>query len=124
MDSSIPKESIYVSRQPLSTEETLGLMSRMQTVISMRLHGLIFAAGQGIPLVGVVYDPKVKAFLKYINQPLYENLDEITSESLCKNLDHALALRNDRAALKNAVSHLRMVEQNNTETLLKLLKTI
>ncbi len=45
LDSSIPKESIYVSRQPLSTEETLGLMSRMQTVISMRLHGLIFAAG-------------------------------------------------------------------------------
>ncbi len=122
LDASIPKESIYVSRQPLSTEETLGLMSRMQAVISMRLHGLIFAAGQGIPLVGVVYDPKVNAFLDYINQPLYEDLNEITSESLRKNLDCALALRDDRAALEKAVSRLRKIEQNNTDTLLKLLQ--
>lgn len=34
----------------------------------MRLHALIFAAGQGIPLAGVVYDPKVSAFLRYIGQ--------------------------------------------------------
>ena len=63
-----------ILRQPLSTELTLGLMSRMRAVISMRLHGLIFAAGQGVPLVGVVYDPKVSAFLSYMGQELYEDL--------------------------------------------------
>ena len=46
----------------------IGALSRMQAVVSMRLHALIFAAGQGIPLAGVVYDPKVSAFLRYIGQ--------------------------------------------------------
>ena len=44
----------------------IGALSRMQAVVSMRLHALIFAAGQGIPLAGVVYDPKVSSFLRYI----------------------------------------------------------
>ena len=108
-------------RQPLSTELTLGLMSRMQSVLSMRLHGLIFAAGQGIPLVGVVYDPKVSAFLSYMGQELYEDLQEVSAESLQSKLEQALALRADRAALESAVSRLRAIEQNNAATAQKLL---
>ena len=111
-----------VIRQPLSTELTLGLMSRMQAVVSMRLHGLIFAAGQGIPLVGVVYDPKVSAFLSYMGQNLYEDLKDVTVESLNAKLDRALALRDDRAALEAAVTHLRTIEQNNSATVRKLLQ--
>ena len=49
-------------------ESVTAILSRMKAVVSMRLHGLIFAAGQGVPLVGVVYDPKVRAFLRYIGQ--------------------------------------------------------
>ena len=113
--------STCVIRQPLSTELTLGLMSRMQSVLSMRLHGLIFAAGQGIPLVGVVYDPKVSAFLSYMGQELYEDLQEVSAESLQGKLEQALALRADRAALESAVSRLRAIEQNNAATAQKLL---
>lgn len=111
-----------VIRQPLSTELTLGLMSRMQAVVSMRLHGLIFAAGQGIPLVGVVYDPKVSAFLSYMGQNLYEDLKDVSVDSLNTKLDQALALRDDRAALEAAVAHLRTIEQNNSATVRKLLQ--
>lgn len=112
-----------IVRTPLSTELTLGLMSRMQAVLSMRLHGLIFAAGQGVPLVGVVYDPKVRAFLDYMNQHLYEDLSRITPETLQAQLDQALALGQDRAALTAAVAQLRAVEGNNSAALVKLLHT-
>ena len=112
-----------VIRQSLSTELTLGVMSRMQAVVSMRLHGLIFAAGQGVPLVGVVYDPKVSAFLSYIGQDLFEELSAVTPERLCARLDQALALRGDRAALEQAVARLRSAEQNNADTLRRLLQT-
>ena len=78
----------------------------------MRLHGLIFAAGQGIPLVGVVYDPKVSAFLSYMGQDLYEDLADVSADSLSAKLEQALAQRNDRAVLEAAVAHLRAIEQN------------
>ena len=116
------EETPCILRQPLSTELTLGLMSRMQAVISMRLHGLSFAAGQGVPLVGVVYDPKVSAFLSYMGQELYEDLSRLSTESLCAKLDQALALGADPTALKEGVERLRHIEQHNSDTMRKLLQ--
>jgi polysaccharide pyruvyl transferase CsaB len=43
--------------------EMLALISRLEMMISMRLHALIFAATQGIPFAGISYDPKVESFL-------------------------------------------------------------
>ena len=59
----------------------------MQAVVSMRLHALIFAAGQGIPLAGVVYDPKVSAFLRYIGQENFLDLDALTADALKAMID-------------------------------------
>ena len=110
-----------VLRTPLETELMLGLFSRMQAIVSMRLHGLIFAAGQGVPLVGVVYDPKVSSFLSYMGQDLYEDLSDVTEDSLRQKLDRALALRQDRTALEQAVSRLRQLEEHNSAAMRKLL---
>ncbi len=38
-------------------------------VISMRLHGLIFAAQHGVPAIGIGYDPKCERFLREIGRP-------------------------------------------------------
>ena len=57
----------------------------------MRLHALIFAAGQGIPLAGVVYDPKVSAFLRYIGQEQFVDLQDLTEESLRSMIDACAA---------------------------------
>lgn len=110
-----------VLRQPLSSELMLGLTSRMHAVISMRLHGLIFAAGQGVPLVGITYDPKVSGFLSYMGQELYEDLDGLTAQRLREMLDQAMALRASREELHAAVARLRRLEQNNSDVLRRLL---
>ena len=49
------------------TSTLIGILARMEAVVSMRLHGLIFAAGQGV-LVGIAYDTKVGSFLSYMEQ--------------------------------------------------------
>lgn len=113
---------VCVLRESLSSELMLGLTSRMQAVISMRLHGLVFAVGQGVPPVGIIYDPKVRGFLAYMGQKLFQDLDQLTYESLRSMLDQALALRADRDSLCAAVDALRRLEQNNSNTLRRLLE--
>ena len=99
----------------------IGALSRMEIVVSMRLHALIFAAGQGIPLAGVVYDPKVSAFLRYIGQEQFVDLDALTEESLRQMIDHCAAQSSHPEAQAEAVKRLREMEQRNVMTARRLL---
>jgi polysaccharide pyruvyl transferase WcaK-like protein len=111
----------HLITESFTPAETIGFLSRMQAVVSMRLHGLIFAAGQGVPLVGVVYDPKVRAFLEYIGQDLYVDLADSTAEGLQALISRALARRADTAFLAEGVKKLRAVEAANSEAAASLL---
>ena len=99
----------------------IGALSRMEVVVSMRLHALIFAAGQGIPLVGVVYDPKVSSFLKYIDQELFVDLDALTEETLGHLIDQAVQKSRDPDGQSAAVARLRSLEQQNVAVARRLL---
>ena len=100
----------------------IGALSRMQAVVSMRLHALIFAAGQGIPLVGLVYDPKVSAFLRYIGQEQFTDLSALTEEGLCRMIDRAVEQSRDTAAQALAVQRLQEMEHRNVEAARSLLE--
>lgn len=89
----------------------LALVVRMQAVVSMRLHALVFAAGQGIPLAGVVYDPKISGFLEYMGQKNYAGLDALTGPRLTAMLDAAL---NGDSASPETVARLRRLAEENT----------
>lgn len=99
----------------------IGSLSRMKIVVSMRLHALIFAAGQGIPLIGVVYDPKVSAFLRYIGQKLFDSLESMTEPALCALIDQAMAQTAHPEAQESAVCRLQEMEQRNVEVARRLL---
>ena len=99
----------------------IGSLSRMEIVVSMRLHALIFAAGQGIPLAGVVYDPKVSAFLRYIGQDNFTDLETLTEETLRRLIDRAAARAGDKQAQAEAVRKLRELERGNVEIAKRLL---
>lgn len=90
----------HVIAAPKDGDLIVGLMKRMQVVISMRLHALIFAAGQGIPLVGVVYDPKVSGFLDYLGYDNYVNLDNATADVLLDLSQKAMEIGRDAERAK------------------------
>ena len=106
----------YLITKPEEPAAIIGVLSRMRLVVSMRLHALIFAAGQGVPLVGIVYDPKVSAFLKYIGQDLYLDLAELEDSALCALIDQAAARERDAGQ----VQHLLEMERINLETAQRL----
>lgn len=105
---------------PMSSALVIGLMSRMQVVVSMRLHGLIFAAGQGVPLIGVSYDPKVTAFLRCVDAGCVP-LEGLEEGELCRLIDGAAARSGDAAALEENVRKLRAIEHRSMETAARLL---
>ena len=103
----------YLLNDTGSSAHVIGLFARMQVVVSMRLHALVFAAGQGVPLVGVVYDPKISSFLDYIGQDLYTDLNTLTLEGLTAHIDAAVSRIGDNAFLSQGVERLRSVEHRN-----------
>ena len=99
----------------------IGALSRMEAVVSMRLHALIFAAGQGIPLAGVVYDPKVSAFLRYTGQENFTDLRDLTEENLREMIDRAVAQGGHPEAQAEAVERLQALEGGNVAVARRLL---
>ena len=73
-------------------------------------------------MVGVVYDPKVSAFLASVDQDLYVHLDQLTAGSLCALLDAAAARGQDRAILEAKTVRLVELEQVNRSLAAQLLK--
>lgn len=57
--------SCCIADMNLSYADVIGLISKTDIMIGMRLHTLIFSVAAGVPTVGIVYDPKIDGFLKY-----------------------------------------------------------
>ena len=77
------------TRQPM--EVTIGILARMKTVVGIRLHSLMFSAGQGVPVVGLSYDIKVDGFLKYIGSRTCLQLRTVQADELCRLIDECVS---------------------------------
>ncbi|RJQ08304.1 MAG: polysaccharide pyruvyl transferase CsaB [Bacillota bacterium] len=72
----------YLLQGSYSAADTVGLLSRLRWILSMRLHPLIFAAVGGVPAVGLVYDPKVHEFLAEAEQVSVGPVERTTLEDI------------------------------------------
>lgn len=102
-------------------EQSIALFSQMDVVMSMRLHALVFSAAHGIPLVGIVYDPKVSSFLEFVGQDLHTPLEELTSDRLRSQLDQAVTRISDRKLLEEKAQRLLTLERGNLQHAKELL---
>lgn len=98
----------YVIKNRYSVAQTIGIISRMEMVVGMRLHALIFAASLGIPIVGMVYDPKIEGFLQYVNQASAGNVRELDFEKLKTVTEKVWNNRHEiRKHLKSEIKQLK-----------------
>jgi len=114
------KSPYIIAPDVLPPHLTIGILSRMEAVISMRLHGLIFSAGQGVPLVGVSYDPKVNSFLRYIGSSSCIDLRGLTGERLINEAEKALSQSAEERSRR--IEKLRRMESINLTEALDLLE--
>jgi len=75
----------------LAPGNILQLMGKLDLLIGMRLHALIFAALCGVPFIALPYDPKVDAFLKNIGEKPAFALADLTSQKLLAELKKVLS---------------------------------
>jgi polysaccharide pyruvyl transferase CsaB len=105
-------EGCFILRNEYPVENILSIIKKMDLIISMRLHTLIYAASQVTPMIGIVYDPKVEGFLKEIEYDYYVDLKDIKSENL---IDYIEGIYANKQAIVNKLSEKR-------EDLMKLSK--
>jgi polysaccharide pyruvyl transferase CsaB len=97
-----------VVRVPLGPREMLALIGTLDLVVGMRLHALLFAASQGVPIVPLPYDPKVAALAGDLGEPPVPEISRATPEDLARSIETAAAERPARRArLLAAVARLR-----------------
>lgn len=99
------KEKARVVPKFMGPQGVLWLCGKMDLIFGMRLHALIFGAMMEIPLVGLVYDPKVEYFLERVNQPSAGKPGDLDLVALCDLLEGAL---NNRPQSKKQLQQKKM----------------
>jgi len=104
---SMMKEPAALIRGDYRPEEMQGLLGAVDLVMGMRLHSLIFAATQSVPMIGIVYDPKVKVFSDSIGAVSHP-LEKISVEELCRSAEKVYNSREEvKAHLRKDIGDLK-----------------
>ena len=88
----------------------------------MRLHSLIYAASVCVPIVGIVYDPKVKSFLDYVGQTHFIDAEKISGENFIGIISDCLKNKDARREeFKKRIDVLCKKAKYNADIAMKLL---
>ena len=103
--------------------ELMGVISRSRLCVAMRLHTLIFAARVAVPLLGLVYDPKVSSYLQELEMPSAGDVTSFSSQEAIRRADGLMAEYDRRKArLQECSRALTRKARENERLLLELLE--
>lgn len=119
--SQMKNKSYSLSKKHL-VSEILGIIGKTEILIGMRLHALIFAASLKVPVVGIVYEPKVEGFLQYSKQASVGHVNSLEFDKAIETIDNVW---NNRALLKkdldDITASLKESALNNASIAVKLI---
>ncbi|MBE7025512.1 MAG: polysaccharide pyruvyl transferase CsaB [Ruminococcaceae bacterium] len=103
--------------------EVISAVGSCALIIGMRLHALIYAAGSGVPVVGLAYDPKVTGFMEYIGQNRICNIDRLDTERLKQYIDEVCTRQTEiRSALSQKAEELKEKAEENAKICVRFLE--
>lgn len=98
-------------------------VSRCDALFGMRLHALIYAAGQMVPMLGLSYDPKIDQFLGRLGLKAIGTTDQLDAEEFA---EAACSLLADKAGWqakhKPAIDLLKQQSQKPAQQIIYLLR--
>lgn len=81
---------VSVSEPTEQPQEMLAEVSRCQLLLGMRLHSLIYAASQRVPIMGISYDPKIDHFLHRLDLNAAGTTNDIHPQMIAAEAIHLL----------------------------------
>ena len=85
------KQPAIFLENPHNMDSIRGIVGLSAFTLAMRLHTLIYGINQGVPVIGLVYDPKVQGLMESIDQPFYTAVEETDAATLIQFSDKILA---------------------------------
>lgn len=114
----------YAIRGNYDASSIIGIISKMELLIGMRLHSLIYAASLGIPVIGLIYDSKVEAFIQYFQQTSAGDVRQLTLEKFIPLADHVWDNRNKiKTDLIQVTIRLKEKAYENSRIAIELLES-
>ncbi|MBQ7758303.1 polysaccharide pyruvyl transferase CsaB [Anaerotignum sp.] len=117
------KQDAYILKGNYSPYEVMGIISQADFILSMRLHTLIFAARQRVPLIGFIYDPKIEYYLEKLDMPSGGKLKEFDKGETLALVDDVINNKDTYVAkLEQKERELEKMAHRNEKYLVKLLE--
>jgi len=117
------KNEAYVINKKCSVSEIINIMSICYINICMRLHSVIFSALSGVPVLGIVYDPKVEYYLNILEQVKIGTNKEINQKYCYESVENIVNNYDEvKKKLINKANELTNDTTKNEEYLKKIIK--
>ena len=107
-----------------SPELMMGIISRAEFVLGMRLHTLIYAVKAGVPAIALDYDPKVAAVMKSAELKFSQSVERINTDGLCDFAREIIESRETLCAeITEKSTKFQQLAKRNTEIAVDLLNS-
>ncbi|GIP35579.1 polysaccharide pyruvyl transferase CsaB [Paenibacillus sp. J2TS4] len=84
------KDHVQMVKDVVHPQDMLAQVGQCDLLIGMRLHSLIYAASQYVPLIGISYDPKIDQFLHRLEMSAAGSTTEIVVSRVMEEVNGLL----------------------------------
>lgn len=117
------RDKVQVVENTYSAGELMGIFKHLKLLVAMRLHSVIYGANVNLPMVGVIYDPKVRAMVHELGIKESVDVKDFTSKELYEKINKTLLnLENRKKILEKNTETMRQKAHKNVEIAMDLLE--
>lgn len=117
-------ENLYSYYEDMSVTTLMGIFSKAQMVLAMRLHGVIYSAAVHTKPLAISYDPKVTSFMESIDSDYIIDINDIDGQKVYQEIKRCLDDEDYLSNIKNKDEERKELARLNAIEALGLLKDI